>query len=110
MSYSEASENHLFASRLPIRGFPGRGGLLNRAKDNLRLIFPEVGPGLENQGAVMVSVVKRGEWDAIRDFTSPSSLFRCQVYTASCSGRFMWPRIHIWVTFVLIEVRVWSVR
>jgi len=55
--------------------------LFNRAKDILRLIFPEVGPGLENQGAVIVSVVRRGEWDAIRDFTSSSSLFRYQVYS-----------------------------
>jgi len=54
----------------------------------LRLIFPEVGPGLENQGAVIVSVVRRGEWDAIRDFTSPSSLFAAKS-TASCSGRSM---------------------
>jgi len=61
MSYSEASENYLFASRLPIRGFPGRGGLFNRANDILRLIIPGVGPGLENQGAVIVSVVRRGE-------------------------------------------------
>jgi len=109
MSYSEVSEDYLFASRLPFRGFPGRGDLFNRAKDILRLIFPEVGPGLENQGAVIVSVVRRGEWDAIQDFTSPSSLFRCQVYSA-CSGRSMWPGIHIKVSFVLIEVRVWSVR
>jgi len=69
MSYSEASEDYLFASRLPIRGFPGRGGLFNRVKDILRLIFPEVDPGLEDQGAVIVFVVRRGEWDAIRNFS-----------------------------------------
>ena len=84
MSYSEVSEDYLFASRLPFRGFPGRGDLFNRAKDILGLIFPVVGPGLENQGAVIVSVVRRGEWDAIRDFTSPSSCFAAK-FTASCS-------------------------
>jgi len=75
----------------------------------LGLIFPEVGPGLENQKAVIVSVIRRGEWDAVRDFTSPSSLSRCQIYR-SCSGKSMWPEIHIRVTFVLIEIKVWSVR
>jgi len=31
----------------------------------LELIFPEVGPGLENQGAVVASVMRRGVWDTL---------------------------------------------
>jgi len=52
------------SSRLEALRFPKGGreaGLFNRAKDVLGLIFPEVGPGLENEGAVVVSVVRRGE-------------------------------------------------
>ena len=109
MSYSDASEDYLFASRLPIRDFPGRRGLFNRAKNILRLIFPEVGPGLEDQAAVIVSVVRRGSGMPSEILLRPVACFAAKS-TASCFGRSMWPGIHIKVTFVLIEVRVWSVR